>query len=124
MAATAIQSTAASRPILPAVSWLTTVEKVLLTRPSSAAARQFRAFAAGATRAATGPRGSAKMAVQERDGALARDLRARRVVAAALVAIEAVAGRIDVDLDAARMGGAQLVDVGERDGVVGLAEMR
>src|SRR3954469_21476706 len=67
---------------------------------------------------------SAEMRFQEGDGALPRDFRALRVVAAALVAIEAVAGRIDVDLDAARMGGAQLVDVGERYGMVGLAEMR
>jgi hypothetical protein len=33
MAATDIQSTAASRPIRPADSWLTTVENVLLIRP-------------------------------------------------------------------------------------------
>src|ERR1700712_2307060 len=41
MAATTIQSTTASRPIRAAVNWLTSVEKVLLIRPSRAAARQF-----------------------------------------------------------------------------------
>ncbi|MGY4596132.1 antitoxin (DNA-binding transcriptional repressor) of toxin-antitoxin stability system [Bradyrhizobium sp. GM22.5] len=40
MAATVIQSTAASRPMRAAKSWLTMVEKVLLIRPSSAAATQ------------------------------------------------------------------------------------
>jgi hypothetical protein len=40
MAATVIQSTAASRPIRPAKSWLTIVEKVLLISPSSIAAIQ------------------------------------------------------------------------------------
>jgi hypothetical protein len=38
MAATDIQSTSASRPILPAESWLTTVENVLLMSPRLAAA--------------------------------------------------------------------------------------
>ena len=33
MAATDIQSTAASRPMRAAVNWLTSVEKVLLMRP-------------------------------------------------------------------------------------------
>ena len=33
IAATVIQSTAASRPIRAAVNWLTRVEKVLLSRP-------------------------------------------------------------------------------------------
>ena len=41
MAATTIQSTAASRPIRAAVNWLTSVENVLLVSPSRAAARQF-----------------------------------------------------------------------------------
>src|SRR5689334_23740889 len=41
MAATVIQSTAASRPRCDALSWLMMVEKVLLIRPSSAAASQF-----------------------------------------------------------------------------------
>src|SRR5215210_8910117 len=40
MAATTIQSTTASRPIRAAVNWLTSVENVLLIKPSSAAARQ------------------------------------------------------------------------------------
>src|SRR4051794_21352451 len=39
--ATVIQSTAASRPMRAAKSWLTIVEKLLLIRPSSAAASQF-----------------------------------------------------------------------------------
>src|SRR3954470_9482782 len=41
MAATVIQSTKASRPRRAAKSWLTMVEKLLLIRPSSAAAIQF-----------------------------------------------------------------------------------
>jgi hypothetical protein len=41
IAATVIQSTAASRPMRAANRWPTIVENVLLTRPSSAAARQF-----------------------------------------------------------------------------------
>jgi hypothetical protein len=40
MAATVIQSTAASRPRRAANSWLTSVEKVLLIRPRAAAATQ------------------------------------------------------------------------------------
>jgi hypothetical protein len=40
MAATVIQSTPASRPMRAAKSWLTMVEKVLLIRPSWAAAIQ------------------------------------------------------------------------------------
>jgi len=44
-------------------------------------------------------------------------------VAAALVAVEAVAGRVDVDLDALRVGRPHLLDVAERNGVVLLAEM-
>src|SRR5437764_11987706 len=64
------------------------------------------------------------MLFEERDRALARDSRAFGVVAAALVAIEAVAGRVNVNLDAARMGGAQLLDIGQRDRVIRLAEMR
>jgi hypothetical protein len=43
MAATDIQSTVASRPILAAESWLTIVENVLLIRPRYAAARHRRA---------------------------------------------------------------------------------
>jgi hypothetical protein len=39
IAATDIQSTAASRPIRAADNWLTTVEKVLLIRPRQIAAR-------------------------------------------------------------------------------------
>src|SRR3954452_14884358 len=46
MVATIIQSTAGSRPMRAAESWLTTVEKVLLSRPSWAAAIQFD-FGAG-----------------------------------------------------------------------------
>ena len=41
IAATVIQSTAASRPMRAAKRWLTIVENVLLTRPSSTAAIQF-----------------------------------------------------------------------------------
>lgn len=52
IAATVIQSTAASRPIRAANNWLTMVEKVLLIRPSSIAAiqrgRNLRAGIAGA----------------------------------------------------------------------------
>ncbi|WP_244645728.1 hypothetical protein [Bradyrhizobium campsiandrae] len=40
MEATVIQSTAASRPIRAAKSWLTMVENVLLISPSSIAANQ------------------------------------------------------------------------------------
>ena len=47
---------------------------------------------------------------------------ARRVVALPLVAIEAVVGGIDVDLDV-RMGGGDLFDPGDRDVRVLLAEM-
>jgi hypothetical protein len=40
MTATTIQSTRESRPIRGPVKWLISVEKVLLIRPSKAAARQ------------------------------------------------------------------------------------
>ncbi len=48
MAATTIQSTGASRPSRCAPKVLTTVEKLLLIRPSSMAARQFTQAGAGA----------------------------------------------------------------------------
>src|SRR5688572_12016338 len=62
--------------------------------------------------------------LEEGEGAVAGDLRAVVVEAAALVAVEAVAGAVDVDLDrAAFLCGADLVDLGQRDGVVLVAEM-
>src|SRR5215475_15783315 len=59
---------------------------------------------------------------QEREGALARELRALGVVRATLVAVEPVTGGIDVER-LRRLRLADLLDVGHRDLLVGLAEM-
>src|SRR5215204_2357735 len=66
---------------------------------------------------------SAQMRGEESHRALARDAGAVGVVARALVAIEALAGGVDVDLDALRVRRPHLLDVGQRNGVVLLAEM-